>query len=336
MPYQLLIFEDNSRLRQSLEILLNDDVIFQVVGSFANCDNAVKELEKNNAQLVVMDIDMPGIGGVEGVKLIKNNFPETKIVMHTVFDDDNRIFDSICAGADGYLLKNTSPVQLIQSLQDVMQGGAPMSPFVAKKVFQYFRKKPARINEKYNLTEREKEVLELLVQGNSYKMIAAKCNLANDTIKKHLHNIYTKLHVSSGTEAVAKALQSNIRPDFEKEEQKMKSKPAASNNRIALPTKNAIEYEETKNILYVEASGSYSKIFFTHRTEILISQSIAEVEEQLHDNNFFRIHNSYIVNLAFIKKYVRGEGGYVIMQNNNELNVSRSKKEELLQKMVMA
>lgn len=336
MPYQLLIFEDNSRLRQSLEILLNDDVIFQVVGSFSNCDNAVKELEKNNAQLVVMDIDMPGIGGVEGVKQIKNNFPDIKIVMHTVFDDDNRIFDSICAGADGYLLKNTSPVQLIQSLQDVMQGGAPMSPFVAKKVFQYFRKKPARINESYNLSEREKEVLELLVQGNSYKMIAAKCNLANDTIKKHLHNIYTKLHVSSGTEAVAKALQGNITKDPEKEEQKIKSKPAAGNNRIALPTKTAIEYEETKNILYVEASGSYSKIFFTHRAEILISQSIAEVEEQLHDNNFFRIHNSYIVNLAFIKKYVRGEGGYVIMQNNNELNVSRSKKEELLQKMVTA
>ncbi len=198
MAYQLLIFEDNARLRQSLELLL-----------FPDCDKADKQVVKLEADLVVMDIDMPGIGGVEGVKRIKNVSPEVKIVMHTMFDDDNRIFDSICAGADGYLLKNTSPLQLISALQDVMIGGAPMSPFVAQKVFQHFRKVNA-VNEEFNLTAREKEMLELLVKGNSYKMIADKSEITIDTVKKHLQNIYHKLHVSCGTEAVAKALQHKI------------------------------------------------------------------------------------------------------------------------------
>jgi DNA-binding NarL/FixJ family response regulator len=209
MPYQLLIFEDNTRLRQSLSLLLNDEALFQVAGSFPNCNNAVNEVEASNAELVVMDIDMPGIGGVEGVKQIKSKYPDVKVVMHTVFDDDTRIFDSICAGADGYLLKNTAPLQLIQSLQEVMQGGAPMSPYVAQKVFQFFRENN-KVNEEFKLTAREKTILELLVKGNSYKMIADKSNISIDTVKKHLQNIYHKLHVSCGTEAVAKALQHKI------------------------------------------------------------------------------------------------------------------------------
>lgn len=209
MPHQLLIFEDNTRLRQSLEILLNDETIFHVAASYPDCDNAAEQVQKHKADLVVMDIDMPGIGGVEGVKRIKNVNPAIKVVMHTTFDDDSRIFDSICAGADGYLLKNTSPLQLVVALQEVMTGGAPMSPFIAQKVFQHFRQaKPD--SEQFHLTAREKEILELLVKGNSYKMIADKSNVAIDTVKKHLQNIYHKLHVSCGTEAVAKALQHKI------------------------------------------------------------------------------------------------------------------------------
>jgi DNA-binding NarL/FixJ family response regulator len=209
MAYQLLIFEDNARLRQSLELLLNDETNFQVAGSYPDCDKADKQAEKHQADLVVMDIDMPGIGGVEGVRRIKNSNPHIKVVMHTTFDDDNRIFDSICAGADGYLLKNTSPLQLVTALQEVMQGGAPMSPFVAQKVFQHFRQAKSD-SEQFNLTAREKEMLELLVKGNSYKMIADKTGVTIDTVKKHLQNIYHKLHVSCGTEAVAKALQHKI------------------------------------------------------------------------------------------------------------------------------
>jgi len=209
MPYQLLIFEDNTRLRQSLELLLNDETNFHVAASYPNCDKADKQVQKYNADLVVMDIDMPGIGGVEGVKKIKNASPDVKIVMHTMFDDDNRIFDSICAGADGYMLKNTSPLQLVNALQEVMNGGAPMSPFVAQKVFQHFRQAKTD-SEQFNLTTREKEMLELLVKGNSYKMIADKTGVTIDTVKKHLQNIYHKLHVNCGTEAVAKALQHKI------------------------------------------------------------------------------------------------------------------------------
>ncbi|WP_462221918.1 response regulator [Ferruginibacter sp.] len=209
MSYRLLIFEDNTKLRQSLETLLNEEKNFSVVGSFDNCDDAVGCIDMLKAELVIMDIDMPGIGGIEGVKQIKQHTPDVKVIMHTVFDDDNRIFDSICNGADGYLLKNIAPLQLIQSLQEVMEGGVPMSPFVAQKVFHFFRKKNVTEN-KFNLTKREKEILELLVKGNSYKMIANVCTISVDTVKRHLQNVYHKLHVNCGTEAVAKALQHKI------------------------------------------------------------------------------------------------------------------------------
>lgn len=205
----LVIYEDNARLRQSIELLLGEGSGFSVSGSFDNCDEVVHQLETLMPGLVIMDIDMPGIGGIEGVKRIKANFPDVKVIMYTVFDDDSRIFDCICSGADGYLLKNTSPVKFINSLHELMEGGIPMSPFVAQKVFQYFRKNSGTEN-KFNLTDREKTILELLVRGNSYKMIADKSSITVDTVKKHLQNIYHKLHVNCGTEAVAKALQHKI------------------------------------------------------------------------------------------------------------------------------
>ena len=209
MPIALVIYEDNARLRQSMELLLGEGSGFSIAGSFSNCDHVVEQMDELQPQLVIMDIDMPGIGGIEGVRKIKTTFPEIKVIMYTVFDDDNRIFDCICYGADGYLLKNTTPVKLIQSLNELVEGGAPMSPFVAQKVFQHFRKTNAA-KEEFHLTEREREILELLVKGNSYKMIADKSSISIDTVKKHLQNIYHKLHVSCGTEAVAKALQHKI------------------------------------------------------------------------------------------------------------------------------
>ena len=205
----LVLYEDNTRLRQSMEMLLDEASGYKVTGSFSDCDNVIDDLKNCNPEMVIMDIDMPGIGGIEGVKRIKQNYPEVKVVMHTVFDDDNRIFESICAGADGYLLKNTAPLKLIQMLEDLMQGGAAMSPFVAQRVFQYFRQNN-KVNDEFHLTAREKEILELLVKGNSYKMIADKTGISIDTVKKHLQNIYHKLHVNCGTEAVAKALQHKI------------------------------------------------------------------------------------------------------------------------------
>jgi DNA-binding NarL/FixJ family response regulator len=209
MAIKLMIYEDNSRLRQSLKLLLNEKNGFEVVGAFPDCDAAEKQVNKLQPELVIMDIDMPGIGGIKGVKIIKSVFPEVKIVIHTVFDDDNRIFECICAGADGYLLKNTSPSKLIQALHELAEGGAPMSPFVAQKIFGHFRKESAVI-ELFQLSNREKEILEMLVKGNSYKMIADRCMISFDTVKKHLQNIYRKLHVNCGTEAVAKALRNKI------------------------------------------------------------------------------------------------------------------------------
>lgn len=208
MPINLVVYEDNARLRESLLLLLGNDKAYNVTGAFANCNNVLDDVSIASPDLVIMDIDMPGINGIEGVKKIKEKYPDIKIVMHTVFEDDNRIFDSICAGADGYLLKNTSPSKLLDSLQEVMHGAVPMSPFVAQRVFQHFRQKDVAPD--YKLTNREKEILQLLVKGNSYKMIAAELHISVDTVKKHLQNTYHKLHVSCGTEAVAKAIQQKI------------------------------------------------------------------------------------------------------------------------------
>ncbi|RZM19107.1 MAG: response regulator transcription factor [Pedobacter sp.] len=208
MPIKLVVYEDNARLKESLLLLLGNGDTYEIVGAFANCNNVVNDMYSTAPDLVIMDIDMPGMSGIDGVKKIKELFPDIKIVMHTVFEDDNRIFDSICAGADGYLLKNTSPSKLLDALQEVMYGAVPMSPFVAQRVFQHFREK--EVAPDYKLTPREKEILQLLVKGNSYKMIAAELNISVDTVKKHLQNTYHKLHVSCGTEAVAKAIKQKI------------------------------------------------------------------------------------------------------------------------------
>ena len=209
MPQRIIIYEDNTRLRQSLELLISDDKDFVVVGSYPDCDNVKTAVEEFDPQIIMMDIDMPGIGGVKGIKIIKETRPEIKVVVHTVFDDDTRIFDCICAGADAYLLKNTTPSKLLSSLHELDLGGAPMSPFVAQKVFQYFRNNHT-VSDGFNLSPREIEILESLVKGNSYKMIADHCNISVDTVRKHLQNIYHKLQVNSGTEAVVKAIQHKI------------------------------------------------------------------------------------------------------------------------------
>jgi DNA-binding NarL/FixJ family response regulator len=208
MSYNLVLFEDNERLRQSLEMMLTELSEFTVTGSYGHCNEIVSQISESCPDLVMMDIDLPGLSGIEAVKVIKEHCPHTRVMMFTVFDDDDRIFQSICNGADGYLLKNTSPLKIIRGLQEVMEGGAPMSPFIAQKVFQHFRSGLPTSN--YLLTPRELEILGLLVKGNSYKMIAAECNITIDTVKKHLQNIYYKLHVSCGTEAVAKAIKEKI------------------------------------------------------------------------------------------------------------------------------
>ena len=147
---------------------------------------------------------MPGESGIKGVSLVKEARPQTAVIMYTVFEDDDKLFQCLCAGANGYLLKKTPPAQLFNAIQEVMEGGAPMSPIIARKVLNTFQQKQY-INQ-YNLSPRETEVLQLLIKGYSIKLIASELNIAFDTVRSHLKNIYQKLHVYCGKEAIAKAL----------------------------------------------------------------------------------------------------------------------------------
>jgi len=154
---------------------------------------------------------MPGKTGIEGVKMIHEQLPEIKIIMQTVVEDDEKIFASICNGASGYLLKNTTPARLLQAIEEVHSGGAPMTPSIAQRVLEKFRKQaPVSSKELNDLSNREKEILECLVEGMSYKMIAAACKISIDTVRFHIRNIYEKLHVGSKSEAVSKAMKGKV------------------------------------------------------------------------------------------------------------------------------
>ncbi len=208
MTARILIFEDNARLRQSLATLLNGIEGYTVCGDYENCDNVTAIVDKYQPDVIIMDIDMPGVNGIEGLRIIKEHRPETYIIMHTVFEDEDLLFKCLCAGANGYILKNISFVNLLDAIDNVLHGGAPLSPSIARKVLQSFQH--AQKNLQYNLSERETEVLKYLVKGYSYKMIAAECRISIDTVRGHIRNIYAKLHVNCGREAVTKALRDNI------------------------------------------------------------------------------------------------------------------------------
>lgn len=210
MEIGVVIFEDNALLRESLYQLINGTEGLKCSGAFANCEDIIFNIKKTAPQVVLMDIQMPGINGIEGVKIIKENFPEIKIIMQTVVEDDDKIFASICGGASGYLLKNTTPARLLQAIVEVYEGGAPMTPVIAQKVLEKFRRQsPVSSKELNDLSTREKEILECLVQGMSYKMIAASCKISIDTVRFHIRHIYEKLHVGSKSEAVSKAMRGN-------------------------------------------------------------------------------------------------------------------------------
>lgn len=207
MPVSIVLFEDNDRLRESLSYLLDSHEEYQVKGDFNNCNDAADITKRLQPDVVLMDIDMPGYSGIKGVEMVKETRPETAVIMYTVFEDDERLFQCLCAGANGYLLKKTAPVRLFDAIAEVLEGGAPMSPLIARKVLDSFRQKAEN---KYNLSVRETEVLQLLIKGNSIKIIASELNIAFDTVRSHLKNIYQKLHVNCGKEAIAKALSEKI------------------------------------------------------------------------------------------------------------------------------
>lgn len=213
MEQKLVIFEDNEALRSSLVYLLNSQN-YNVVGDYNNVNNALTQINLTQPDLVIMDIDMPGKDGITAVGEIKEVRPETIIIMYTQFEDDERLFKSICAGADGYILKKTSPEKFFDAIKDVLNGGAPMSPLIAKKVINSFKmQKPASSSSpqlKYDLTNREAEILQLLTKGYSVKLIAHEMCIAYDTARSHLRNTYRKLHVNCGKEAIAILLADKI------------------------------------------------------------------------------------------------------------------------------
>ncbi len=207
MPIKIVIFEDNDRLRDSLVALFKGMDEYEVTGDYNNCNEAATIARVYKPDVVLMDIDLPGESGIKGVFKIKESYPQAAIIMYTVFEDDEKLFQCLCAGANGYLLKKTAPSKLLDAIQEVIAGGAPMSPSIAKKVLNSFQHGKSN---RYSLSPREVETLQLLIKGYSAKMIAAELKISFDTARYHLKNIYNKLHVNCGKEAIAKALGEHI------------------------------------------------------------------------------------------------------------------------------
>jgi DNA-binding NarL/FixJ family response regulator len=206
---RICIFEDNRQYRESLEFTIIASEQLQLCGSWADTKRLPEKIRETNPDVVLMDINIPGINGIEAAKLIKENFPHIQVCMQTVFEDDDKVFASLCAGASGYLLKNTPAEKILQAIKEVADGGAFFTPSIAKKILSNFQQQPQQA-EYIQLSEREKEILKLLVDGLSYKMIADTCNVSFHTIHTHIANIYDKLHVCSKGEAVAKALKNRL------------------------------------------------------------------------------------------------------------------------------
>ena len=207
MQIRVALFEDNNKLRESLKQLVDSAEDMTCTGAFADANKLIHNMRQANPDIVMMDINMPGTSGIEGVRIIKENFPGVHILMQTVFDDNDKIFAAICAGASGYMLKKTTPQKMIEAIRETYQGGAPMTPSVAIKVLEMFRiQTRVEKNEFIDLSEREREILGILVKGKSYKVIAAECFISIDTVSTHVRHIYEKLHVHSKSEAVAKAI----------------------------------------------------------------------------------------------------------------------------------
>jgi len=199
------IVEDDKRYRELLRVILLSSEKIDLVLEADNCMHIKAEVYKHMPAIVLMDIDLPGRSGVEGVAELKNTFPEIKVMMLTVFEDEEKIFAAIKAGADGYMLKKDSPQKLIDSILDLHEGKSPMNGVIARKVLEFFHKKPTVDNpDDYNLTKREHEILELLMDGLTYKEIADKCSISVQTLNSHIKNIYQKLGVHSRAEASAK------------------------------------------------------------------------------------------------------------------------------------
>ncbi len=199
MMIRVFIYDDSAERRDSLKALLMFNDNYKVVGEAMNCSNVINDIETHYPDLVLMDINMPEVNGIEGLKLIKTHHPEVKVLMQTAFDDSDKIFTSIKNGASGYILKNDKPQRILQAIEEVLQGGAAMNPAIAQKVLNYFQPKTI----KNPLSPKETEVLAKLADGLSYKMVADVLGVSYSTVNSHTKKIYEKLHISSLGEAIA-------------------------------------------------------------------------------------------------------------------------------------
>jgi DNA-binding NarL/FixJ family response regulator len=209
---KVILYEDNPDMREGLSTLLAFTKNMELAGSFMNCNDCDVHIQALQPDVVLMDIEMPDTNGLDGIRSIRKINNDVRIIVLTVFEDNQNVFDAICSGANGYLLKKSSPQQIVDAIHDVLAGGAPMTSSIANKVLRLLADASLSTQQQqnYGLTKREKEILNSLVNGNSYKMIAVEQEITIDTVKSHLKKIYQKLQVHSQTEAVAKALKNRI------------------------------------------------------------------------------------------------------------------------------
>jgi DNA-binding NarL/FixJ family response regulator len=206
------IVEDNNVIREGLGALINGTTGYSCIGAYSNCEDFLNKLLTIQPDVVLMDIGLPGMNGIEGVRLAMQKNPDINILMLTVYEDSEKVFDALCAGACGYLVKKTPPAKLLEAIKDVYEGGSPMSSNVARQVITAFKESKSvnENNSDYELSEREKSVLSLLADGYNYQEIANSLFISVDTVRHHIRNIYKKLHVHSQSEAVAKAIRKKI------------------------------------------------------------------------------------------------------------------------------
>jgi DNA-binding NarL/FixJ family response regulator len=207
---RVVIIEDLREVREGLTMLVHGTSGFQCVASYRTMEDALREIGTTMPDVILTDIGLPGMNGVEGTRILRERFPEVPILALTVYDDDDNVFDAICAGASGYLLKNTTPARLLEALREVVDGGAPMSPDVARRVVTVFRAFRPPPRAAYHLTPQETDLLKLMVEGHHYKTAAAAMGITTSTVSFHLKHIYEKLQVHSKTEAVSKALRERV------------------------------------------------------------------------------------------------------------------------------
>jgi DNA-binding NarL/FixJ family response regulator len=211
MPIRLVLYEDNQQLRESVSALIGLSPDFNLEGSYGDVTRVAEQVKEIDPEVILMDIDLPGMNGIEAVKKIRSFNPAVYVLMLTVFDDNKHVLDAICAGASGYLLKKYLPEKLIEAIHEVRHGGAPMSPGIARLVIAQLQQQvPSDTVNRYQLTAREKEILASLSKGNSYKLIAAQFDISIDTVRTHIKHIYDKLQVRSQTEAVSKAINERL------------------------------------------------------------------------------------------------------------------------------